>query len=1041
MFTTVIILLYFIITLLLLRDVLFTPGVLLHHDWNIPPYTIQIIRDFPDPFFYAWQYGQDATQTRGGLKVLGFINRILALIFHINGETLSKGYVFLTLYLSGIGMFLLCYKRLKGSITSSFLAGFFYMLSPWIFDRIVAGDIYRMIGYALLPFIFYFFTHIMVTTKRNTLIAYSILLGLLMSIVSIITTLMLLIPLFIYVIEGVLLYRKQLMKATLAMSIIVFVIVLLNLYWILPTFVFKPPKITISEYPLEDLVTRSRYSHLLNVIRLMGLCISWYMKLVKNTLFYSLWCILSFMIPIMSFMALLRKRKNEYTTFASILALVSLFLGKGVNPPLGEIYMFLYMNIPYFAIFREVNKWVMLTSFSYALLLCESLNLVNNSLKYYLSVRGKRHYVYKRLLSLVNITMVIVLCIYSWPFLTGNFGQTLRPVKFPEYYEYVVKWLSSQKGDFKVLWLPSDPYIQYRWCGYPSYQQRDVIAFYSTKQNFITHVMLYQPFEHFILSLFYYNYTEFIGKILGLLGVKYIIFRHDAEPWSWRFWGWTYMRSKHVMSRQKGLYPISSIGNITIYENEYCMYEKVIGALGIDIISGGFSTLITLSYLDEVLDILKEDPMIFSDELTYEQFEMIKRYISTIIIKDNDLYTLMFTLIPDKYKINPVKYIVSGNPYKGWARLHQFPYWLCPPCYLDNVGDCAITYVKNAKLNIFFRIDDNDYYMIWIRVFLHPKLHFSIYLDNHEIFSIKPYEIKRTGFSWIKVASLKISPGIHKLCIVNNSNSELIIAKIVILPRYIFENAYRKFYRLMKHKHIILLYEAESSALGRNTIHLRDDIASNMSQGLAIPVGKRHSLLYKIHIPKPSDYVMVIRFYSKAYNKLSIDVMGSTHIYQNTYITPKGLNTILLGLFSLDTGEYTISFSANATMYIDFFALVSIDYLLKNRSSMTNLTYKKINSAQYVVTMKENYPILILLEPYNANWCLLMDNYKGHSIPLMYHANCFIMPFTYKLSCEYDRKVTLYFEKNIYYEPLLYIDLLLFNLLLVIAMLLIIFDR
>ncbi len=59
--------------------------------------------------------------------------------------------------------------------------------------------------------------------------------------------------------------------------------------------------------------------------------------------------------------------------FVSLLGLIGAFLSKGVNPPIGELYRWMFEHVPFFSAFREPTKFYLLTSLSYSVLIPWSL--------------------------------------------------------------------------------------------------------------------------------------------------------------------------------------------------------------------------------------------------------------------------------------------------------------------------------------------------------------------------------------------------------------------------------------------------------------------------------------------------------------------------------------------------------------------------------------------------------------------------------------------------------------------------------------------
>ena len=594
---------------------------------------------------------------------MGLFNRLGSFLFGINGEQLSKGYLVIVLWFSGLSMYFVG-RSFKKSWLPSLAAGVFYMLTPWLFDRIVAGDFSRMISYMLFPLFFILFIKsIDLKEKKNGAIIYSLIIGALLIFVDDISFVLIFATLTFYAIFGIVFFsdRKKAIFASMKSLFAIFSIFLIsNLYWLIPSFLLHQSTNALSLSTVSDLVTRSSNNVLLNVFRSTSSPTGNFLASVSsNGEFYTVWNLLSFLIPIIVFSALLFLPKNRNVLFFSLLAVISIFLGKGINPPFGQLYSWAYLHIPYMQAFRDSDKWVMTLCFAYSFLLLFIADFATSRVQ-----RIKYPSFFKAKISRVNfgkmnfgtlcsvfivLMLLSIFFVSSFPYLSGNFNGQLKTVDFPNSYQDAYQWLGSQNGDFKVLWLPPDIYTQYDWMG-SSYQQHDLIATYSPKPN----VMIYSAsdigtFSYSIASDLYHNETCYLGKILAIANVKYIFLRNDAENWWWRNFGWTQDKLNYVLQHQSGLTVVKQFGEIDVYLNDY--YNSNGSAISpindVVLVSGGFSSLTSLTYVNNMSQLYP----LFVDQIPQNSVSDYTKSANSLIVQNGDFSSFMFSFVPKQYLV------------------------------------------------------------------------------------------------------------------------------------------------------------------------------------------------------------------------------------------------------------------------------------------------------------------------------------------------------------------------------------------------------
>jgi hypothetical protein len=374
-------------------------------------------------------------------------------------------------------------------------------------------------------------------------------------------------------------------------------IILVNLWWIIGELFLLlnliANTITISApLSLDYVSSHSQMASFLNLFRLFG---SWSMLQGTNGYLYypympefftTALILITYLIPILVFSALLFKGKNRAVLFFSFLALFFLFLSKGLHSPLASVNQFLYVNIPGFSFFREpITFFLPLTAFCYAVLLGITTGEIHNGIN---KVHMKLSPI-KRKTAHVAVTafIVIIILVGSWPVLTGAtiLGQRgVLPstyVKIPSYWYEASDWLNSQPSDFKILLSPENPatltHYNWGWFG-PDVAglliNDDLISVnpqsYTAQNPF--YYSVYQAISSLSNSTSNVNTVALdndIYKLLAAMNVKYILQRNDLD--------YTYFNSSSpssispqvmnsILSNLKGISLVKTFGELDIYE-------------------------------------------------------------------------------------------------------------------------------------------------------------------------------------------------------------------------------------------------------------------------------------------------------------------------------------------------------------------------------------------------------------------------------------------------------------------------------------------
>lgn len=143
-------------------------------------------------------------------------------------------------------------------------------------------------------------------------------------------------------------------------------------------------------------------------------------------------------IPVAAFLVLLKKSSSKSKTkilFFATLALLGAFFGKGAQGPFGNVYLWLFDNLPLFVMFRDPTKFYLLVSLAYAFLIPISLKSFKK-IKY---------------LSLVFLVYWLVLIQPAW---AGQLSGTFTAKQLPEEYLRFKEFVLQQSPGTSFLWLP-----------------------------------------------------------------------------------------------------------------------------------------------------------------------------------------------------------------------------------------------------------------------------------------------------------------------------------------------------------------------------------------------------------------------------------------------------------------------------------------------------------------------------------------------------------------------------------------------------------
>lgn len=408
--------------------------------------------------------------------------------------------VFLLFGFLAIGCFSLnkLLGRLNISPLGESIAGVFFLINTYALLLVDGGQINLAVSYSLLPLAFVLYKDAIEEDIWRKRILFSLgLLAVSVFDIRIVYFVVLLITLN-FLFEFISISHKKRLAVTtnyLMLGLVSGVVLAgFHAYWILPALLAKAPVLpaTYQRVTQTSFLSFAAWKHALLLLQP-----HWY----KNVFGKVAPIRAEFMlVPILVFLAPLLRRKSREVGFWLLVALVSVFLVKGANPPLPGVYPWLFANVPGFSLFRDPTKFFFLVALSYSVLLGVTVDEVT-----------KRLPKIKTAIVVVLAAYFVVLARPVWlGRMTGTFS---KPIYEKEYFGLAEKF--EEDKDFgRVFWIPTKAPLGYSSPIHPSVEASRLVQ----KRPFaIGTVGTYETFN-------FLREAPFMGELFDIAAIKYLAY-------------------------------------------------------------------------------------------------------------------------------------------------------------------------------------------------------------------------------------------------------------------------------------------------------------------------------------------------------------------------------------------------------------------------------------------------------------------------------------------------------------------------------------
>jgi glycosyltransferase involved in cell wall biosynthesis len=734
-----------------------------------------------------------------------------------------KVFMFLSFLLSGFSIYAFTYSYTRNNV-ASFSATIVYTLNQWFFSQFTEGHVDIVFSYALAPLVFLIVDRALRTGKLKNIMLSAIALAVFLTgfhanfvvIYGVFIILFLLIYLSYPTPNTKFISRsKNLLKFITVCTIMVS---LLTTFVTIPFFMNVRAYFLSEEYkyPIEEaMYTLSSAKNLTDAFTLGATEEGGYSEVVNVQEFglpdFPVQTFLLF-IFLISYSAILFRR-DRYTIFFLLASAISVFISKGPNSPLGDFFVWAWLNIPHFAVFRRPSRWEAMTAFSNAFFTALFITLLLNYIgkkpeslkKTFFSVklknsrykRVKEFYFSTNFLSkgvkafwkfsrFIGVTIIVLIflsgLISCWFF----FYNGLLTYKIPENYVKPFQWIANQTGQYKIMTVnkgtgewANDPNAgtDFTFCrmlteiGWTHDIGFDSSIFHDKPvlQDGGWEPMSKAFVDYLRLRLAYDNMTDDFLKILGLFNYKYVIIPPYGSE-----------KIKNFILNQEGSNVVFNESGSIIFENDY-FNQQVFCPKDFAIVVGGLETFPSLCKIDSFK--LNETALFFVDSKSTAQtlFDERLNFSKAIIFTSGtNLLDVVMPLLENANFILAKDYAVPSADFTK--------YWVSASYWRDlgklTPNEETLTTREKIKVQIPFIVKSDGEYDIWIKIAFAPdRGKLSIYIDNEFLTDIIPKARFWVALKWVKIATLNIKSGNHILSLQNDGSGYNDIGAICIVKK------------------------------------------------------------------------------------------------------------------------------------------------------------------------------------------------------------------------------------------------------------------
>ncbi len=394
---------------------------------------------------------------------------------------------------------LLSYFYIKKLSKYPLLFAFIYFFNPFIYSRIMVGQLGVILAYLLLPVFIYYILDKDKTSLYKAIIVAAII-GSIQAQFFAITIGLFLLSLFFYK------HNRKLKPVVLFLILTI----ALSAFWIQGLFqnqIFNDITITHESFFApklsQDVPAIAKIMSMYGFWREVGYQTSY--RMLPIVLWYILLALLLILFLIGYF-------HNSKHTFYFALWWAGILLAVGISHPFTQnLFSFLFNNVPFFNGFRDSHKFVALVALAYAFLIPEAVIYLQSKMKKFIPI----------------IIAVMTIALLSLPLI--NLNNQIHATNYPDSYKSTAAYMDAQVIRGKSIYLPWELYLTYNWTTRASPDGRIPVPI----NNIVKPIILTGPDAWGTTTAFQKNITICLANqsitCLENQAVEYILYDHCAH--------------------------------------------------------------------------------------------------------------------------------------------------------------------------------------------------------------------------------------------------------------------------------------------------------------------------------------------------------------------------------------------------------------------------------------------------------------------------------------------------------------------------------
>jgi hypothetical protein len=628
---------------------------------------------------------------------------------------------------------------------------------------------------------------------------------------------------------------------------------------------------------------------------------------LSNPLIQEISIISGFLPIIIGLLGFAIKPKNKFMIFFAILTLTSILLSTGTREFIGTLYLWIIFKAPFSSVYgwmlRSPQEFISLSILGNSFLVAFTIETITN-------VDKTVNSILKKVPALVVIVMLLSTFFASWPLFTGDLNHDLKPVEIPKEYYSANQWLETQGGNFKVIWMPKFESKDAIWnLGHGSdifddeFSDRPTYFVYSHPafENYYSYVLGIQRAPNSVLLQ---NKSEYIGKYLQPLNVRYLIFHSDVVEGL----GENGLEiGLDNLKNQKDLKLVEQDGFISIFENENYADHISVPKQNI-LVLGGLDKFTFLNSIGSFSPI--NTSLLFLDESCAKNNHKYESILTADgLIADESSLDLSLSFLDDSHLLKPFDYASDTYPLEFWSKgaTNDPTHGEWHP-YLEKFGienwqsdyDKGLVFTlspsksdageKDLKMN--FKTKASENYHLFIRYFKNQNGgEIKIFLDGREISLETKDELNK--FVWKDLGVFYLQSGEHSMAL-RNVDGFNTVNLFALIPNNELIELQKEVYKSLENKTIIYIFEGEYDIYGENVSLGRRSDASNGKILVFSPQGKAWQ---EFEIIQEGYYQMAVRVEGRFNIKVDnltfpINSKNFSFVYLNPIYLDKGLHKI-----------------------------------------------------------------------------------------------------------------------------------------------------